>query len=51
MLFSPSELKELKNSINKQKEVCIYNNQKQKLDSLNGIYNALSNIERNNKRA
>ena len=51
ILFSPSELRKLKESINKQKKKYVYNNQKEKIDKLNGVYNALSNIEYHNKRA
>ena len=48
ILFSPYELRKLKESINKQKKKCVYNNQKEKIDTLNGVYNALSNIEYKN---
>lgn len=51
ILFSPYELRKLKESINKQKKNCVYNNQKGKIETLNRVYNALSNIEYHNKRS
>lgn len=51
ILFSPSELRKLKENINKQKKKCVYNNQKERVYTLNGVYNALSSIEYHNKRA
>lgn len=51
ILFSPSELRKLKESINKQKKKYVYNDQKEKIETLNRVYNALSNIEYHNKRA
>lgn len=51
ILFSPYELRKLKESINKQKKNCVYNNQKGKIETLNRVYNTLSNIEYHNKRS
>lgn len=45
VLFSPSELKKLKKYLAKQKINCA---NEEKKESLNGLYKALSGIERNN---
>lgn len=46
VLFSPSELKKLKKCINKQKYSSL---DKEKIRNLNGLYTAISNIERKNR--
>ena len=45
VLFSPSEIKKLKKHLKNQKANCI---NKEEAESLNGLYKALSGIERNN---
>ena len=46
VLFSPSELKKLKKCINQQK---YSSSDKEKIRNLNGLYTAISNIERKNR--
>ena len=47
VLFSPSELKKLKKCINQQKYSSPMN--EEKIRNLNGLYTAISNIERKNR--
>lgn len=47
VLFSPSEIKKLKRHLQKQKVACTNKNE---IEPLNGLYKALSNIEKNNAK-
>lgn len=48
VLFSPSEIKKLKKHLENQKANCT---NKEKIEPLNGLYKALSNIELSNTKS
>lgn len=48
VLFSPSEIKKLKKCLENQRSKCI---NKTEVESLNGLYKALSSVEKNNAKS